>query len=44
MIHLIDVIFHFRSAKVKKRHEISLGKAPKVAAEGKSMKLVSDFI
>jgi hypothetical protein len=43
MIHLIDVIFHFLPAKIRKRHETTLGKARKVAAEGKSMKLVSDF-
>ena len=35
--------FHFRSTKVKKRHETTLGKVKNVIAEGKSMKLVSDF-
>ena len=35
--------FSIRSAKVRKRHEIILGNAKKVAVEGKSMKLVSEF-
>ena len=35
--------FSIRSAKVRKSHETTLGKARKVAAEGKSMKLVSEF-
>jgi hypothetical protein len=36
--------FSILSAKLRKRHETTLGKARKVAAEGKNMKLVSDFL
>ena len=38
------IIHQFCLAKLRKRHETTLGKARKVAAEGKNMKLVSDFL
>ena len=40
----VSLSFSLCSAKIRKRHEITLGKVKKVAAEGKNMKLVSDFL